>query len=406
MKVLLLGWEYPPFHSGGLGIASRNLALSLARQGVDVSFALPSFIFKKIKDQVGPVPFDFASYVEGNIEITEIPSTLSSPYLNEKSYRMIIEKLGETNVAKTVYGKNLYEEIERYAQEMERFVRKRKFDLVHAHDWITYPAAQRVKECLDIPLVTHVHSTEYDRTGGNLHHGSYSYEKDGMEAADRVIAVSNYTKSILQDHYQIEGDKVSVVHNGVETDFVPQNKAKFKDGRKKVLFLGRLTLQKGPDWFIQIAKRVLEVEKEVDFLIAGKGDMLPQLLFQTIQEDLKDHIHFLGFINEVEREKAFAASDVYVLSSVSEPFGLSAVEAAQRGVPVVLSKQSGVREVLYHSLSADYWDVDKMANYVLSLLKFPSLSRMLSQRAFNDIKPLTWDAQSAKVQSIYCELAG
>lgn len=402
MNILMLGWEYPPFHSGGLGIASRNLSLALSKIGVKISFALPSFVYNKIREHTVDEPFDLVAHEDATIEIKKIDTAIQSPYVSSESYEVTVKKCGEITESHTIYGQNLFEEIERYAFEMERYVQKRNFHLVHAHDWITFRAGQRVKNHLGIPMIAHVHATEYDRTGGNPNEDIFERERAGINSAERVIAVSNYTKSILKKYYDIDDEKIEVVHNGVEQNaFDHVDKPKNDNNRKKILFLGRLTLQKGPDWFIKIAQKVLEHRQDVDFLIAGTGDMFNNLILETITNDIRDHIHFLGFLDEIEREKAFKASDVYILPSVSEPFGLSAVEAAQRNIPVVLSKQSGAKEVLSHSLSADFWDVQKMADNILALLEYPALNNMLSQRATEDIAPLTWERQAHKVKQIY-----
>ncbi len=406
MNVLVLGWEYPPFHSGGLGVASKNLTAGLAlNPGLKLHFALPAFVYDKVNGQSGHNEFDLVKNKNKNIKIKKIASTINSPYLNEINYQEFLEAINLPQNVKEIYGKNLFEEIERYALEMENFVNNKKYDLVHAHDWITFEAGIKIKNKQNIPLIAHVHATEYDRTGGNPAENIYQKERRGMEKANKIIAVSNYTKEIIKKEYGIPEHKINVVHNGVETSYKnTQKKERNPHERKTVLFLGRLTLQKGPDWFIHIAKKVLEQKKDVDFLIAGEGEMMPRLVKDVIENELKDHVHFLGFVGEKEREKAFRNSDAYILSSVSEPFGLSAVEAAQRGVPVALSKQSGVREVLYHSLQADFWDIDKMANNILAILEYPALSKTLANKATNSLVHLTWENQAKIVNNIYCEL--
>lgn len=396
----MLGWEYPPFHSGGLGVATKNLSEALAQLGLNVSFALPAFVYRKIKEEVEDNGVSLVHSPDTTIEVTKIPSAIPSPYVSEEGYRVMIKSKSREITTDMIYGENLFLEIERYAQEMERFVADKEFHLIHAHDWLTFPAAARIRQKKSVPLVLHIHATEYDRTGGQPNPRIYEHELNALMTADKVIAVSNYTKNILKQYYGLADTKVEVVHNGVEAH-QPWDKKPSLNKRKTVLFLGRLTVQKGPDWFIKIAKRVLSRREDVDFLIAGTGDMMTRLIDQVAEEKLYDHVHFLGFLTGEKREEAFAAADVYILPSVSEPFGLSAVEAARRGIPVVLSKQSGVKEVLYHSLTADFWDVDKMAHNILGILEYPALNQALGTRAGKELVELSWSAQAQKVRQLY-----
>src|SRR6185295_5293584 len=367
MKVLMLGWEFPPYHSGGLGVASRNIAEALAQQGVEITLALPFFIFDKVGTaNSSDRSFALAGHELRNISVSTFPTSIVSPYTSAQEYLNICTDAGISS-GFYLYGRTLFAEVERYALEMEHFVRGKDFELIHAHDWITFAAALRVKEQLGIPFIAHVHATEYDRTGGNPTPEIFAREKMSLEAAEQLIAVSNYTKNILVQKYSINPEKISVVHNGVEhiSEEIP---LQLQNDEKTVLFLGRLTVQKGPDWFLKIAERVLAYRQDVQFVIGGVGEMLPTLLQEIARKNLSHRIFCLGFLNALDREKAFALADVYVMPSVSEPFGLSAVEAAQRGIPVILSHQSGVKEVLSHSLTADFWDTDKMANHILAIL--------------------------------------
>jgi glycosyltransferase involved in cell wall biosynthesis len=406
-KLLMLGWEFPPLHSGGLGVATKNLAMALSDQGVPICFALPHFAFKKWKEKGGnSLELEVSSH-NPNVEFFRINSSIKGPYITEESYQEIYKEIHPLSDEKHLYGDNLFDEVERYAIEMEHFSKKREFGLIHAHDWMTFPAATRIKKQQDTPYVAHVHATEIDRTGArNLNEEIFRKEREGLEAADTIITVSDYTKRILKKHYGLRHKNIHVVHNGAEEANTSFSKEFPRFSQKKtVLFLGRLTLQKGPDWFVKIAKKVLEKEKNIQFLIAGTGHMLPELLHEISRSGLNRHIIPLGFLDEEYREKVFSLSDVYVMPSVSEPFGLSAIESAQRGVPVILSKQSGVREVLGNSLVADFWDVEKMAHFILSALYYPSLYRTLSQKAKYEIKHLTWKKQAKKVHRAYRDLS-
>ncbi|QQS59537.1 glycosyltransferase family 4 protein [Candidatus Peregrinibacteria bacterium] len=396
MPLLMLGWEFPPLHSGGLGVATRNIALSLSRRGVPVCFALPHFVHSQWRKKGGiEHEFEVASQ-NMNIEIARISSSIVTPYATVEGYSEWVREMGPTE--SMLYGKNLFAEIDRFSEEVARMAEKRSFNLVHAHDWITFPSAIRVKEKQGTPFVAHVHATELDRTGWNPNEEIYRRERAGMERADRILAVSRHTKNVIQKDYGIPEHKIGVVHNGAES---VHHRLEYVSPRfrhqKTILFLGRLTVQKGPDWLIKIAKKVLEKDQNVQFLIAGTGHMLPQLLHEITTSGLSQHVIPLGFLNDSEREKAFKNTDLYIMPSVSEPFGLSAIEAAQRGIPVIMSKQSGAKEVLSNSLLADFWDVDKMAHLVLAALHYHPLHQTLSEKAHGEIKHLTWDRQAEKI---------
>lgn len=400
----MLGWEFPPIHSGGLGVATKNIAMSLNRRGVPICFALPYFVYSKVKKQGGcDQSFELAACdSEVTFEMLRIQSLLTTPYMTSESYAEALQQHGGSDVSGSLYGRNLLAEIERFSLEMERLAASRSFSLVHGHDWITFPAAIKVKNRQDVPFVAHIHATEMDRTGGNPNQVIYDRERQGLEQADKVIAVSGYTQEMLIKHYGIPKEKIAVVHNGAEhVEHRTRNEYKRFSDCKKVLFLGRLTIQKGPDWFVKIARKVLEKDRNVQFLIAGTGGMLPELLKEIAHSGLSNHVIPLGFLNEHEREEAFRHTDVYVMPSVSEPFGLSAIEAAQRGIPVIMSKQSGAKEVLSNSLVADFWDVDKMAHYILAALSYSALHKTLSEKGKHEIKSLTWDRQAEKIHQTY-----
>ena len=405
LKILMLGWEHPPIHSGGLGVATHNLAKGLSQNGVEVLFVLPDFVHKQVLEH----GFNAADYrllshkLPTKLQQILIKSSLHSPYSSPKSYQNVWQKFSDKQ-SSALYGQDLFSEIERYGHEVAKLADQHQFDLLHAHDWMTFKPAIAAQKRQQKPLIAHIHATEFDRTGGNPQQQIYEIERAGFTAADRVIAVSNYTKNLLKKHYGIADDKITVVHNGVEDDVPSEFKWQPRKDRKTVLFLGRLTLQKGPDWLLKVAKKVIEQRDDVDFLIAGSGEMLPELLQETINAKLTDNVHFLGFVNAKQREQAFAQSDLYIMPSVSEPFGLSAVEAAQRGVPVLLSKQSGAREVLKNALCCDFWDIKKTAHYILSLLELRGLQQTLSQHGRHDLRHLSWQKQAGEVKKHYQEL--
>jgi glycogen(starch) synthase len=402
----MLGWEFPPLHSGGLGVATKNLAMALSNRGIPICFALPHFAYTKWKEKGGSeCGFEVVAHMyPGGFELMQIKSSLVNPYITEEAYTNLKKEIdaNEPGNGNNLYGSNLFEEVERYAHEVENMAQNRNFSMVHAHDWLTFAAGMRVKKKQDQPFVAQIHATEIDRSGENPNEEIFKREREGLEAADKIIAVSQYTKKILQKHYGLKHKDICVVHNGVEKKTSDYRKPAPRFHEKKtVLFLGRLVMQKGPDWFVKIAKKVIEKEQNVQFLIAGTGHMMPQVLNDITHHGLHQHVIPLGFLNETEREKAFRNTDVYVMPSVSEPFGLSAVEAAQRGIPTVISKQSGVKEVLGHSLAADFWDVDKMAHLILATLHYKPLHRTLSKKAEKELDHLTWDKQAGILHDEY-----
>lgn len=400
----MLGWEFPPVKSGGLGVASKALAEALAKNNVDLTFILPAFVGAQLdakkEKNIFPV-----QYNANKIRFTKrVKTTISSPYIQEKQYQEHLEHFYRDAPQREVnlYGKNLFAEIHRYALEAAQIPLEGKFDLIHAHDWITCMAALRLKKRLKIPLVIHIHATEYDRTGGSCNPEIFNIEKEAWEQADKLIAVSRYTKDIVVRQYGIDPEKIEVVHNGKD-DYIPEVNKKYqcRSDKKTVLFLGRLTIQKGPDWFIKIAEKVLEKRNDVQFLIAGTGDMMPRIIEDIVKKGFHKNVFCLGFLGKDECEMAFAKSDVFVMPSVSEPFGLVAVEAAQRGCVVILSSQSGAKEVLANSLKADFWDVNKMADHILAALEYPALKKMLVENSNKELTHLTWDRQAQKTIGIY-----
>lgn len=405
----MLGWEFPPFSSGGLGVASKGMAEALASHDeIDLTFTIPYFVGRQIdaSTEKPQNPFNLAYSQLGSFALNTIKTTIQSPYSSEKEYKETYQNfIGESPNEKDVYGKNLFIEIERYAREVEKSVENSNHDIIHAHDWMTFPAAIRLKKKLGIPCVLQVHASEMDRTGGNPNPQIYQIEKENLHQADKIIAVSNYTKEILHLHYGLPLEKIKVVHNGVD-HFTTEKKLKNKypHDKKTVLFLGRLTIQKGPDWFLRIAKRVLEKRKDVQFLIAGKGDMLPHIIDEIVKNNLQENVFCLGFLKKEEAEEAFSMANVFVMPSVSEPFGLVAVEAVQKGAPVILSKQSGASEVIRNSFQADFWDTTKMADQILSVLEYPALEKTLTTHASEEIKTLTWSRQSNLIIDIYNSL--
>ena len=386
MKVLMFGWEFPPMKSGGLGTACFDLCRGLTEKDVEVTFVVP-----KLPKGMNS---DFAKLVGANqqVKIREVDSILS-PYMHAKSYAEEYEYL-DSNM-KDNYGKDLMAEVDRYTRAAALIARKENFDIIHAHDWMTYEAGLIAKQHSGKPLVAHMHATEFDRTGENPNYDISHREFTGLAGADLVIANSNFTKDNVLKHYSIDSEKMRVVHWGID----PENPhydigeiSPFKD-EKMVLFIGRVTLQKGPDYFVKLAKSVLDFEPNTKFVLAGNGDMLPRVIEQVADMGMSDNFVFPGFLKGEDVHRAFQMADLYVMPSVSEPFGLVALESVKNGTPTLVSKQSGVSEVLDHCFKVDFWNIDEMTNKVVSFLRHPELSQSLSENSkiesnkFNLIEP-------------------
>ncbi|MBW2977181.1 glycosyltransferase family 4 protein [Candidatus Woesearchaeota archaeon] len=390
MKVLMFGWEFPPISGGGLGTACYGLTKGLSRKNVDVTLVLP--------DYPDDIKSEFAKIISaGNTKIRKIGSILT-PYMTSASY----SKARKRANAK-IYGETLFHEIERYAEAAKKIAMEEDFDVIHCHDWMTFKAGINAKMIKKKPLVLHVHATEFDRTGGNgVNECVYKIEKEGMHFADSIIAVSGYTKNKITAHYGINPEKINVVHNAVEFEQNIKNEDfGIKKNGRVVLFLGRITLQKGPDYFIYAAKKVLEYEKNVKFIIAGSGDMERCLIEKVAEMGIADKVLFAGFLQGMDLERAYRMADVYVMPSVSEPFGITPLEAMSSKVPAIISKNSGVSEVIRHCLSVDFWDVEEISNKIISVLRYNTLRKSLSENGFHEVKRMNWDAPAQSCIDVY-----
>ncbi|MFH1398510.1 MAG: glycosyltransferase family 4 protein [Candidatus Woesearchaeota archaeon] len=396
MKVLMLGWEFPPYHSGGLGIACYGLTKGLAHQGVEVTFVLPT-----LKEDIKAEFVRIIGANRGNITIQSIKSPLSE-YMTTRSYAEIMSKKA-TDSTPRLYGPDLFTEVYRFAKRVEQIAKTEKFDVIHAHDWLTYQAGIYAKKVSGKPLVVHVHATEFDRTANNhVNQLVYDIERTGMHAADSIIAVSNFTKSKIVNKYGINPEKVNVVHNGCELKHHKISKEfAIKKTDKVVLFLGRITFQKGPEYFLYMAQKVLEHIPNVKFVIAGSGDMDQFIITKAAQMGLGKHVLFTGFLRGADIDRAYTMADVYVMPSVSEPFGITPLEAMMHQTPVIISKQSGVSEVVSHCLKVDFWDIEELANKVVSILRYPSLAATLTDNADLELPNFDWDIPARKCVEVY-----
>lgn len=398
MKVLMFGWEFPPYNKGGLGTACHGLAKGLSKNGIQVTFVIPKALGKLDSDFV-----DLISAEDCIIDIQRISSPLSA-YMTPEEYQQEILRDNFSPTKKIeIYGKDLFLEVERYARKAGAIAKEKAHDVIHAHDWMAYKAGIAAKKISGKPFIAHVHATEFDRTGGNgVNQYVYSIEREGLHAADRIIAVSQFTKDKIVEHYGITPEKIEVIHNAVEF-----NKDSFRSheggmqGDKVVLFLGRITLQKGPDYFLYAAKKVLEYMDNVTFIIVGSGDMQPFLIEKSAQLGIADKFLFTGFLQGKEVDRAYRMANLYVMPSVSEPFGITPLEAMRNNVPVIISKQSGVSEVISHCLKVDFWDVDEMASKIISVLEHQELHSSLCKNGSNEVRKFNWETPARKCIDIY-----
>ena len=424
MRVLMFGWEFPPHIAGGLGTACYGIVKGLVENGVETIFVMPSAsgdedgsVATIINASDVPV-MSVASSVDEFLDKVRFVrvGTNMIPYTNPDEFYELVEaekKQREVSSDKIYgskyrfsgkYGSNLLEEVARYAMVGGTIAveHQDEFDVIHAHDWLTYLAGIAAKELTGKPLVVHVHATSFDRGSEDMIDSRvYSIEKRGMEAADKVIAVSDLTRNIVINKYGISPDKVVTVHNAV--DFSGRENIEVSRGvrEKTVTFLGRITFQKGPEYFIEAAAKVLKRTKNVRFVMAGSGDMMNRSIRYVARLGISDRFHFTGFLRGADVEKMFALSDVYIMPSVSEPFGISPLEAMRTGVPSIISKQSGAAEVLKYAFKVDFWDVDAMADDIYALLHYPALSAFSAKAGYDEVNALEWNAATAKLKAVY-----
>ncbi|MCI0499354.1 MAG: glycosyltransferase [Planctomycetales bacterium] len=445
MRVFMLGWEFPPFISGGLGTACYGLTKAMNDLGMEIIFVLPKPVETHSATHVkmlSPLQCQAAASTSGsqttlqareqefpNVTFRSVPSPLEAyatpQYYQQKIEGIIREKTVQAATEKGVepaiqqwlgraeeyvhiphdqYSGDMYSEIHRYAAYAVRLAMRENFDVIHAHDWMTYPAGIAVAAVTGKPLVVHVHSTEFDRSGEHVNQMVYDIERRGMHAASKIIAVSYLTRNIIISRYGVLGEKVEVVYNGVEQN--GDNRQAFtrvgiSSNEKIVLFLGRITMQKGPEYFLMAARKVLEEIENVKFVMAGSGDMMHRIIEMAAQMGIGHKVLFTGFLRGHDVEKVYQMADLYVMPSVSEPFGIAPLEALNHDVPVLISKQSGVSEVLTHVLKVDFWDVNEMANKIIAVLKYPPLQLTLREHGNFEVRRLRWSGAAEKCRKVY-----
>ena len=426
----MFGWEFPPHIAGGLGTACYGMTRGLARNDVEVTFVMPRASgdederFVKVVNASDVEARYCDSTIEGaddiirKISFIHIDSNMV-PYISpeefatyregyERTGRKFWEKEGDSWTQRYTfsgkYGANLMEEVARYAVVAAEVARQLEgqFDVIHAHDWLTYFAGIAAKRVSGKPLVVHMHATSFDRSSSdNIDTRVYEIERAGMAAADRVIAVSNLTRKIVIEKYNIPAEKVVTVHNAVRFAEKEQELPERGVTDKIVTFLGRITFQKGPDYFVEAAAKVLKRVPNVRFVMAGSGDMMNHVIRRVARLGIADRFHFTGFLKGDDVHKMFQLSDVYIMPSVSEPFGISPLEAMRANVPSIISKQSGVAEVLDYAVKVDYWDVDAMADAIYGFVKYPALAKMFSEKGLEEVTGLKWNNAAAKIKAVY-----
>jgi glycosyltransferase involved in cell wall biosynthesis len=423
MKVLMFGWEFPPFITGGLGTACYGLTRAMTGLGIEVIFVLPRpvdashsshvtlltpegvasgsrraptdrirILGTQPKDSAYARPEDFAGHERDPARKAD-PEALAAARGGKK--------LG--SVVRSHYGGNLFEEVDRYARMASRITRPYAFDVIHCHDWMTYRAGITVARQTGVPLVVHVHSTEFDRSGEHVNQRIYDVEREGMHVADHVIAVSHLTRNVIINRYGVPPSKVSVVYNAIDMNGRSGGPAppRIRGDEKIVLFMGRITMQKGPEFFVAAAKQVLQQMDNVRFVIAGSGDMAGRVVEMAAREGIGRKVLFTGFLRGREVERVFRSADLFVMPSVSEPFGLVPLEAMSYGVPVIISKQSGVAEILHNVLKVDFWDVREMANKIVAVLRQPTLHSWLRDRGAEELACIRWENSARDCRRVY-----
>ncbi len=413
MRVLMFGWEFPPSISGGLGVACEGLVRGLLELQTEVSLVLPRRSAATPIQNLRIIPAPEAERAargrrgrgRPSLRVRRIATPLR-PYITASLYedeRRATTRRGTKPGGH--YGPDLPREVLRYAGAAAGIASRESFDVIHAHDWLTFLAGVEASRTSGKPLVLHVHATEFDRAGGRENGFVTAIERLGLAAADRVVAVSRYTAEILASRYGVEAARLRVVHNAIDARaLIADEEPGSRD--PLVLFAGRITSQKGPGYFVEAAARVAAARKDVRFVVAGSGDRMGAMKEHVVARGLRKRFLFTGFLPAAELDRLYARADVYVMPSVSEPFGLTALEALQHGTPVIVSRTAGVSEVARNVLRVEFGDVEDLASKILSVLSFPPLKEALSERGRADAQRLSWRDAAARCVDVYRELVG
>jgi glycosyltransferase involved in cell wall biosynthesis len=416
MKALMFGWEFPPHILGGLGTASYGLTRGMSLQpDMEITFVIPKPWGDEDQSFLKIIGACNTPVVWRDVYWDYVSERLSK-YMDPQEYYNLRDHIYadfnylHTNDLGCVefsgrYPDNLLEEINNYSIVAGVIARTHNYDIIHSHDWLTYPAGIHAKNILGKPLVIHVHATDFDRSRGNVNPQVYQMEKNGMDFADHIICVSELTRRTVIEKYYQDPAKVTTVHNAVEplsADIIGIEPEKGKN--KVVTFLGRITMQKGPEYFVEAAARVLEKAKHIQFVMAGSGDMMERMIYLVAERGMSDKFHFTGFLKGKQVYEMLKRSDVYVMPSVSEPFGISPLEAMQCSIPTIISKQSGCAEILDKAVKVDYWDVEGMADAIYSICTYDAMAEFLSREGKEEVDNIKWEYAGQKVRDIYNQL--
>lgn len=414
MKVLMFGWEFPPHISGGLGTASYGLTKGFLPQGdVEIKFCIPKPYGDEDNSFLRIVGMNSVPIVWKDVDANYVDSRAGAIIRPEEYFRYRDHIYGDFSYMNTNdlgcmefaggYPQNLHEEINNYSIIAGVVARTEEFDIIHSHDWLTYPAGIHAKQVSGKKLVIHVHATDFDRSRGNVNPTVYSIEKNGMDHADHIFCVSELTRRTVIDKYHQHPDKVTTLHNAVTplSDEIMAIEPKKIPGEKVVTFLGRITMQKGPEYFVEAAAQVLKKTKNIRFCMAGSGDMMNDMIKLVAQRGIADRFHFPGFMRGRQVYECLKASDVYIMPSVSEPFGISPLEAMQCDVPTIISKQSGCAEILDKCIKTDYWDINAMADAIYAICNYDSLYEYLKVEGRREVDNITWENVALKLRGLY-----
>lgn len=437
MKILMFTWEFPPLIAGGLGMACYGMVKSLLNQGVEIDLVLPTkelvyFPFRKPED-VDTLPVVFLDPVKHKeyeeityetitkrleyVGVTVSPETyingtemkswtkmIEKVIFEKHQYKTLKEKIWEDLKIYLIGEEDIFKKVQELTVRAEKYARVLNYDVIHVHDWLTYPSGMIAKRLTGKPLVAHMHATEFDRAGGPGDERIHNLEFDGMTYADLVICVSKYTANMVISRYKIDTGKIRIIHNAYDVGELDlHNKRRLFKG-PTILFLGRITLQKGPDYFLEVANLILQKHQNARFIMAGTGDMARRLLHKSAYMRLKHRFMFAGFLNRTQVEQILKASDIYMLPSVSEPFGIAPLEAMAYGVTAVISKQSGVAEVVKNAYKIDFWDIDRMVEVIDELICNPEKCKEIGEKGRLEVQTIGWDEASEKILKVYQEL--
>lgn len=425
MNVLMFGWEFPPNISGGLGTACYGIVKGLSEcEDIHIQFVIPKSSGYELSannlqlisaDQISIGGETKLSSKFSKVRFLQVESKLS-PYLTPESYSEVIQKFHEkeeitSNTSKGTriqfsgkYGPDLFDEINKYALVAQTIAKDNRFELIHAHDWLTFPAAVAAKKISGKPLILHVHSTDFDRSGGAINPEIFNIEKQGFDQANKIIVVSNLIKNRLIEQYHIPSEKIITIYNGIDAkDYKPEEWKRLTRKEKIVTFLGRITIQKGPEYFVDVARMVIQRMKNVHFVMAGNGELRDRIVELSVKYGISGRFHFTGFLNGSEVTEMLHRSDVFIMPSVSEPFGIVPLEAMQANVPVIISLQSGVSELIQNVVKTDFWDVHAMADAVHGILKHKKLSRVLITEGKQEVCKLNWKQPASQIKQVYLD---